>query len=121
MKILVLDHQDINDVLQNILNRLDIIEKEVGVKPPMDENTIIQLGITAKEFQDSLIQLAQSYKCIKENYSVAKGYNSVASGAYSHAEGIMTPVENIKYRFKNGEYIAKEEDWSWLDKDDINE
>lgn len=120
MKILVLDHQDVNDVLQNILNRLDAIEKEIGIKPAVDENTIAQLGITAKEFQNNLMQLAQSYNCIKGNYSVAEGYNSVASGAYSHAEGKMTPVENIKYRFKNGEYIT-EEDWSWLDKDDINE
>jgi hypothetical protein len=120
MKILVLDHQDVNDVLQNILNRLDAIEKKIGIKPAVDENTIAQLGITAKEFQNNLMQLAHSYNCIKGNYSVAEGYNSVASGAYSHAEGKMTPVENIKYRFKNGEYIT-EEDWSWLDKDDINE
>ena len=120
MKILVLDHQDVNDVLQNILNRLDTIEKEIGIKPTIDENTLVQLGITAKEFQNSLMQLAQSYKNIKENCSIAEGYNSVSSGAYSRAEGAMTPVENIKYRFKNGEYIT-EEDWSWLDKDDINE
>ena len=82
---LVLDHQDVNDVLQNILNRLDIIEKEIGIKPTVDENIIAQLGITAKEFQEGLMQLAQSYKYIAENYGIEK------------------------------------EDWSWLDKDDINE
>lgn len=119
---MVLNNQDINDVLQNILNRLDRLEQEVGIKP-IDgtiEAAMAQLSVSTKEFQNSIMQLAQSYNCIKGNCSVAEGYNSVASGAYSHAEGKMTPVENIKYRFKNGEYIT-EEDWSWLDKDDINE
>lgn len=92
--------------MHNILNRLDTIEKEIGIKPAVNENTIIQLGITTKEFQDSLMQLAQSYKYMAENCS--------------YAEGKMTPVENIKYKFKNGDYIT-EEDWSWLDKNDINE
>ena len=38
----------------------------------------------------------------------------------SNAE-ILEKKNDIMYRFKNGEYIKKEEEWSWLDKDDINE
>lgn len=111
-KILVLNNQDINDVLTDILNRLDKIEKEIGLKPvegTMEyaienlKSCIGSLGITAEEAGRTLQNTMQ------------KIYNSLGSNAE-----VLEKKENILYKFKNGEYITTE-DWSWLDKDDTNE
>ena len=64
----------------------------------------VSFGMSMQDAAEYLVKLMQEI------------YNDCGSNAE-----ILEKKEDILYRFKNGEYIKKEEDWSWLDKDDTNE
>ena len=63
----------------------------------------VNLGMSLQEAAEHLVKFMQEI------------YNDCGSNAE------ILEKKDILYRFKNGEYIKKEEEWSWLDKDDINE
>jgi hypothetical protein len=65
---------------------------------------VVSCGISVREATEELV------KFIQQVYDNCGG----------NAE-ILEVEENILYKFKNGEYIEKVEEWSWLDKDDTNE
>ena len=64
----------------------------------------VSFGMSLQEAAEYLVKIIQEV------------YNE-----YDSDEEILEKKEDILYKIKNGEYITKKEEWSWLDKDDINE
>lgn len=65
---------------------------------------VVSCGVSMQEAAEELVKFIQ------------KVYDNCGGNAE-----ILEAQENVLYKFKNGEYIEKVEEWSWLDKDDTNE
>ena len=64
----------------------------------------VSFGMSLQEAAEYLVKIIQEV------------YNE-----YDSDEEILEKKEDILYKIKNGEYITKKEEWSWLDKDDTDE
>lgn len=65
---------------------------------------VVSCGVSMQEATEELVKFIQ------------KVYDNCGGNAE-----ILEAKENVLYKFKNGEYIEKVEEWSWLDRDDTNE
>ena len=91
--------QNLKDIIQDIMNRLDALELEKNLEQAMKE--IAQAGISAEEAATAFLE---TYKALGSN-SHAEGIYNKTYGESSFAEGCNNSIE------KKG----IEERWDWLD------
>lgn len=97
--------QNLKDIIQDIINRLDALELEKNLEQSMKE--IAQAGVSAEEAATAFLEF---YTALGSNAHV-EGICNKAYGELSFVEGYNNNIETIEKK-------SIEERWDWLDDTD---